>query len=107
MTTTTTTTCPAWCTRDHARNEARQRELAIESSLGPDVLEADLASDRLTHSAAMGGPAGYEVQVSFHPTDGLEVVDGMGETMTSTEARAYGQALLAAADKLDEIAAAS
>lgn len=108
MTTTkTTTTCPDWCTRDHARADARQRELAIEAGLSPDVLALDLASDRHAHSVSMGGPVGYTVEVCSYPTEGLAVFDEACQAMTAAEARAYGRALLAAADKLDEIQAAS
>lgn len=97
MTTTTTTTCPAWCTAPHEANIQQLRQM----DLTEDVLAADIALELRSHSARVGvGPLSAIVE----PESTGGQIDCNGEDVADAEeARALAAILLAAADKLDEI----
>jgi hypothetical protein len=111
MTTTKPTTCPAWCTLDHERHSQLHRDtwandvragLIEDTAAARALLERDIA-EAVGHSVKFG--SGVELdqdaagQLLIYGPDILE--------FSAEQARAVADRLIAAADKLDEIAGAS
>ena len=111
MTTTPTTTCPAWCTRDHdaANKWAREIHALVEYATPEQALaeldDDDLAYQRDYHSTD-DLAADFYLRITTEVTEAPTISFGAPDDLTAEQARACGQALLAAADKLDEIEAA-
>lgn len=114
MTTTRPTTCPGWCTRDHGAAERRAREMHAEiedAFVTPQQAQTDLdealAYQRDYHSTDDLAD-GFFLRIATEVTElpSISAVISDDEGLSAEHARSIGRALLATADRLDEIVAA-